>query len=394
LALGLSPQQADDLFDFSPSNPRNLEVASMTEAGLIDSLRSHLAGKGLYYPDWLLLDAYLALKSKPFVILAGLSGSGKTRLALELAEALGENGIVPVRPSWDDARDLFGHRDVMTGTFSPTAAFETVRAAAASPKAAVTLILDEMNLAHVEHYFADVLSVLESRSAGSAASAQFTVAAAHGAKAAETVTWRRNVFLMGTVNVDESTKGISPKVLGRANVLEFPVPSPKQALTTVSGRAKPWAPAQRAQLGEILATAKVPSELIRDGTGAIKGRLLPTLDKIDQLHAILAGAGLGVTMRVAYEILAFVEHGLALLEEAKALGITFIGPSGASLDETALCDLQWHQRILPHVAGPQDMLEGTLDSLEKWFKANGYSESEKRTARLRKMHFVHFWGSW
>ena len=84
----------------------------------IASIKNYIAAKGFSYEDGLIENFYLSLKSKPFVILAGTSGTGKTRLVKLFAEAVGATTdnkrymMVPVRPDWSDSSDLFGHVDL------------------------------------------------------------------------------------------------------------------------------------------------------------------------------------------------------------------------------------------------------------------------------------------
>ena len=98
----------------------------------IMQINNYIASKGFTYEQGLIENFYLSLKSKPFVILAGTSGTGKTRLVKLFAEAVGatpENGrykMVPVRPDWSDSSDLFGHVD-LNGNFVPGAIIDFVK---------------------------------------------------------------------------------------------------------------------------------------------------------------------------------------------------------------------------------------------------------------------------
>ena len=112
-----------------------------------------------------------SLATKPLVILTGLSGSGKTQLALRFGEWLGgaRLHVAAVRPDWTGAEALFGYEDALKPVVEDKPAWNVpatlafLLRAAGDPKHPYVLILDEMNLAHVERYFADVLSGMESR---------------------------------------------------------------------------------------------------------------------------------------------------------------------------------------------------------------------------------------
>ncbi len=137
---------------------------------IIVQIKNYIAAKGFNYEDGMIENLYLSLKSKPFAILAGISGTGKTRLVKLFAEAAGattENGrykMVSVRPDWSDSSDLFGHVD-LNGKFVPGALIDFVKQAEIDNSRPYFLCLDEMNLARVEYYLSDILSVMETRDA-------------------------------------------------------------------------------------------------------------------------------------------------------------------------------------------------------------------------------------
>ena len=137
----------------------------------VDCIKVYIASKGFSYSDNLIENFYLSLKSKPFTILAGTSGTGKTKLVKLFAEAIGANEangrykMVSVRPDWSDGSDLFGHTD-LNGNFVEGPVCSAFDAAMNEPDKPVFLCLDEMNLARVEYYLSDFLSVIESRARG------------------------------------------------------------------------------------------------------------------------------------------------------------------------------------------------------------------------------------
>jgi MoxR-like ATPase len=180
-----------------------------------------------------LVRAFLAaLATKPFVILTGLSGSGKTQLAVKLGEWLGEGRykVVPVRPDWTGAEALFGYEDALLPPVDGRRAWyvpDTLKfmlRAARDPDYPYLLVLDEMNLAHVERYFADVLSGMETR-LPTLPNLVKDDSSGHWSQSSEspTIPIPRNLFVAGTVNVDETTYMFSPKVLDRSNTFEFRV---------------------------------------------------------------------------------------------------------------------------------------------------------------------------
>ena len=204
---------------------------------IVENVKAYIRERGFSYPEGLIENFYLSLKSKPFVILAGISGTGKTRLVKLFAEALGstmENGrckMVAVRPDWSDSSDLFGHVD-LNGKFISGEILDFVEQAEEDPTRPYFLCLDEMNLARVEYYLSDILSVIETRdrdSSGKITTMPLVTTAYYGhdkqavKNYGQQVRMPENLYIIGTVNMDETTFPFSRKVLDRANTIEFSI---------------------------------------------------------------------------------------------------------------------------------------------------------------------------
>ena len=194
----------------------------------VSEIKKYIAAKGFSYNDGLIENFYLSLKTKPFVILAGTSGTGKTRLVKLFAEAIGaEYKLIPVRPDWSDSSDLFGHID-LNGRFIPGAMLDFLKEAQDHPGKPYFLCLDEMNLARVEYYLSDILSVMETRDfkGEHIVSDLLVTEEKYGADKDALnkygkIIFPENLYLIGTVNMDETTFPFSKKVLDRANTIEF-----------------------------------------------------------------------------------------------------------------------------------------------------------------------------
>lgn len=198
------------------------------KSAIIQRISRYIDSKGFFYSDGLIQNFYLSLKAKPFVILAGTSGTGKTRLVKLFAESIGaEYMMVPVRPDWSDSSDLFGHVD-LNGRFIPGAILDFISDAQKNMDKPHILCLDEMNLARVEYYLSDFLSIMETRELkdGHIVSDPLVSREKYGAdkdafeKYGE-LGLPENLYLVGTVNMDETTFSFSKKVLDRANTIEF-----------------------------------------------------------------------------------------------------------------------------------------------------------------------------
>ena len=160
------------------------------------------------------------LRAKPFLIFSGLSGSGKSRAAKQIAQSFSSDSshyhFAAVGPDWNNRDPLLGYPDGIHSTvYQSTPVLELLIRAAADQNQPYFLILDEMNLSHVERYFADFLSAMESDE-------EITLyEGTQRGSYEKNIRIPQNFFIIGTVNIDETTYQFSPKVLDRANVIEF-----------------------------------------------------------------------------------------------------------------------------------------------------------------------------
>lgn len=202
--------------------------AQMTTKDKVSAIKAYIASQGFTYESDLIENFYLSLKSKPFVILAGTSGTGKTRLVKLFAKAIGAKlKVVPVRPDWSDSSDLFGHND-LSGQFHPGAIIDFIKEAEKDLSKPYFLCLDEMNLARVEYYLSDFLSIIETREvndSGVIVTDPLIDETYYQKDTAKTQYGKiyipENLYIVGTVNMDETTFPFSKKVLDRANTIEF-----------------------------------------------------------------------------------------------------------------------------------------------------------------------------
>jgi 5-methylcytosine-specific restriction enzyme B len=291
-----------------------------------------------------------SLATKRFVILTGLSGSGKTQIAIRFGEWLGDGRwtLEPVRPDWTGSESLFGFIDALQPSAEGRPAWHVPRAlrfmlgAVRDPQHPYLLILDEMNLAHVERYFSDVLSGMESETPV----LPNLVVESDGRwrqplDAPERLRFPKNLFMAGTVNVDETTYMFSPKVLDRANVFEFRVETHDLSLDYQKPVSCP--PGAEALVRTFLAIAsndvwqrESPAEGIEEFGNRLR-----------EVHVILSAAGYEFGHRVYYEATRFA----AILDSA--------GDS----DPMSALDLQILQKVLPRLHGSRRRLEPLLCAL-------------------------------
>ena len=216
-----------------------------------------------------------ALRTKPFLLLAGISGTGKSQKVQELAfmtcpngELRNEGGTTPgnyclveVKPNWHDSTELLGYYSALSGKYELTDFIRFAYKASQNKDVPFFLCLDEMNLAPVEQYFAEFLSVLETRKkVGNEIQTQYLLSKdrfsncelqkkvlvkdegdiiegdkqykmefLYSEKDAEIITYLKengltlpdNLFVIGTVNMDDTTHQFSRKVIDRAFTIEM-----------------------------------------------------------------------------------------------------------------------------------------------------------------------------
>ncbi len=206
----------------TPKEPLEQEGTSMDNKSILNRITKIIRNRGYEYAYDLIGNYYLSLKSKPFVILAGTSGTGKTKLVRLFAEAIGANyKLISVRPDWSDSSDLFGHTN-LKGNFVPGTITEYIKKACDDLNHPYFLCLDEMNLARVEYYLSDFLSLIETRAWEDNCIRTEKIDLDESSKPQfEGLYLPENLYVVGTVNMDETTFPFSKKVLDRANTIEF-----------------------------------------------------------------------------------------------------------------------------------------------------------------------------
>jgi hypothetical protein len=312
-----------------------------------------LAAQGFVFAPWEVAAFVTALRTKPFVILAGVTGVGKSRLPHLVAAATGGGAtLVPVRPDWTDPAEALGYAD-LAGRFRPGALLRAARAAADDPAREHLIVLDEMNLARPEHYLAEVLSRLEARGptpTGFASPPLLTLPLDGPDAAWNAVRLPPNLALVGTVNVDESTHAFSRKVLDRAFTLELAATDLGHWAAETTGvpverwPAAVWQP-RAIRLGGL-----------RDLTSAERAAVERAVAAVTGADALLAPAGLGVGYRSRDEAALFVLHAAATPE-------VFRTREGVRVDPL---DLALFMKLLPRLEGSRPAVRAALLAVLGW----------------------------
>lgn len=203
----------------------------LSEVAWLNNIYKQCDKFGIHFPQRILYAFHTALKIADWssvTVLAGVSGTGKSELPKLYAAFGGLNFInVPVQPSWDSQESMLGFFNSIDNRFEPEPLLRYLVQCTENEdynKYMSIVLLDEMNLAHVEHYFADFLSKLETRRGASKSSVP-TVEVKLGAGVEPyQLKLERSVLWTGTMNQDETTKSLSDKVLDRGLVINFPRP--------------------------------------------------------------------------------------------------------------------------------------------------------------------------
>ncbi|PEL97505.1 MrcB family domain-containing protein [Bacillus wiedmannii] len=315
----------------------------LDQQSIIDHVSSYIQSKGFYYEKKDLINFFLSLKTKPFVILSGISGTGKTKIVQWFAESLGateENGqftLIPVRPDWSDSSDLLGYVNLQ-GEFQERPLIKVLEAADANPNRPYFVVLDEMNLARVEYYFSDFLSVIESRKWKDRKIVTSPVLPESITN--KHITIPSNVYIIGTVNMDETTHPLSKKVLDRANTIEF---------NTVNLDYFNFLMDIEEKEAEVVSNRSLETEYLhlkecfKENEDLVRN-ISTTLIEINKT---LESVGAQVGYRIRDEICFYMAYN----EQGKLL----------SFDEAL--DYQIYQKILPRLAGSDGRTEEVLKQL-------------------------------
>lgn len=381
--------------DYSaPGEPVHQAAASPPPVPAMEGLRhrdvlrrleNYVAGQGFTYPEGTVRDFYISLQTKPFCILAGISGTGKTRLTSLFAEALtGDAGkqyrLLPVRPDWADSTPVLGYVNLLApgpegrGRYVSTPFLDFVRRAAQPENAhrAYFVCLDEMNLARIEHYFAEVLSAMETPTR--------ELLLPDG----RALRLPANLFLAGTLNLDEATHALSRKVLDRANTLSLREVRLREdeAAEETQDRAHGLTP-ERCQAmflyarAQTVAAARTKLRSLSPGGADFAEQVVTRLAEANE---ILEPHGLHFAYRIRDEVLRYCANSF------DTDGSGLLNPTAADSPENNLhiaLDLQILQKVLPRLSGTRETLDSPLNALLRWAERLRLDRTVRKLERMR-----------
>lgn len=349
---------------------------------IIEAILKSLDDASLIVDANLLKRFTASLKSKRFLVLTGLSGSGKTKIAHAFAHWISESPeqyrLVAVGADWTSNENVLGYQDALQPTIyrkPASGALDLILRAEKDPERPYFLILDEMNLSHVERYFADILSAIESGQEIALHSATEPLGAFKDdpLPVPSKIRLPENLFIIGTVNIDETTYMFSPKVLDRANVIEFRVSadeisafleSPaKVNMDALAGKGAGYGSAFVNAARSEVSLAQLPSEI---GDGAVAAAELK--QRLTELFAELAPIGAEFGFRTAFEVSRFFYHHAVL--------------TGNGWQFKDALDAQIVQKLMPKLHGSDRKLRPTLLKLQNFCEAHDLQLSLAKTKRM------------
>ena len=380
------------------------DFATLRMGSLFTDIERAIAGQGFSFPPLLVRSLLISLQTKPFALLTGPPGTGKTRLASLLSEALTGSQdtqfqLLPVRADWIDSSPLLGSDTPFSAFQSGTPFLEFLRHASLPQNAhkVYVLCLDEMNLAHIERYAVEILSAIESPN--------------HELRlrSGRTVRMPTNLFLIGTLTPEQSSLSIPKRVLDRANVLHLD----EVRLRETNGRANVKTERESAIVGvETEAESRISSPVtiseltseLRQATflyGRVTEGRVPAVsaarrklemlsqagddlivrvtDALADVQDILHPYGFGVSYRVRDETLVYCANSF----DVQGSGLlTVNNPEDRLANLAAALDFQLLQRVVPSLTGSQDQIETPLHDLLRWTERAAYPRTSRRLVRL------------
>lgn len=415
------------------SNTNDVDVRNITESEYVKGNVDYLS----------------ALRTKPFLLLAGISGTGKSRIVKEMAYAScpdegdlredktspGNYCLVEVKPNWNDSTELLGYETVLDGgNYHLTKFVKFLIKAIQHENVPFFVCLDEMNLAAVEQYFAEFLSILESRKDvdGTIKSEPLIPAAifnkydnklfkelfpskekqekgtsytiideefapysnaTYEILREEGLRIPRNLIVVGTVNMDDTTYQFSRKVIDRAMTIEmnevnlnemFDIEKPNALSYRENVVDKGWFFAPFAQSNNALQQMNIEREQLAKKIKATIGQTNANgTTTPDSLEAILGKTPFRIAYRVVNEL---ILHFYALRWENKEA--EFEELYNKALDNILM------MKVLPRIEGNEDLVKEPLAQLATWTEA-AYPKANAKIIemreRLERSHFTSFW---
>ena len=312
---------------------------------------------GFKFSDRLLYAFHTSLKIgdwNPLTVLAGVSGTGKSELPRLYSRYGGINFLpLAVQSNWDSPYSLFGYYNSLEGKFNATSLLKVLYQAQEDAKNSISeyltiVLLDEMNLAHVELYFSELLSKLELLRGSEEVKLEIDIAE----KNPYEIKLNKNIIWVGTMNEDETTKSLSDKVIDRSNLINFP--RPNEFVSRNELKESDEAPKLKREIWENWKWNKVKDELIKDENNVNNKEKIKKLEKridelkrkMEEINEYLKVSGKAIGHRVWQSIENYIRNYPLVLSSIKNQDDEEIEKAIQSAFEDALV-----QKLMPKLRG-------------------------------------------
>lgn len=350
-----------------------------------------------------------AIKSKPFLLLAGISGTGKSRIVRELARACWEEGtdeykaqkpknfqMVQVKPNWHDSSDLIGYVSRVSGKAEFVAGefLKFIAKAWEDVETPYFLCLDEMNLAPVEQYFAEYLSVIESRKSHEDGTVTTDPILEKSAEdwyrvltseltnednvrnrfLEEGICIPQNLIVVGTVNMDETTFSFSRKVLDRAMTIEM------NEVNLYGGLTKRHESIGKLDNAELVGSAVEGVDIYNDNTDVCD----IALRYLQKINDVLEGTPFKIAYRTRNEFLLYVVNNLPYCKDENGNDLEQGYVIARALDEIT------SMKVLSRIEGDDtkvsdELLDNLSKAIEDGLKTVSGEENIVKSISLAKL---------
>ena len=315
---------------FTIEEKENKEAEEITdEIKWLNKIKNSFKEVGFEFSDRLLYAFHTSLKVgdwNPLTVLAGVSGTGKSELPRLYSRYGGLNFLpLAVQSNWDSPYSLFGYYNSLEGKFNATSLLKVLYQAQENAKNSISdyltiVLLDEMNLAHVELYFSELLSKLELLRGSDDVKLEIDIAE----KNPYQIKLNKNVIWVGTMNEDETTKSLSDKVIDRSNLINFPRPNKFISRNKLKEREE--APKLKRELWESWKWNDVKNMLIQNETtkeenikiiNDFEEEILNLKEKMEEINGYLKFSGRAIGHRVWQSIENYIRNYPLVLESIR-----------------------------------------------------------------------------
>lgn len=308
---------------------RDDEEEITNEIEWLNNIKNSFKKVGFKFSDRLLYAFHTSLKVgdwNPLTVLAGVSGTGKSELPRLYSRYGGLNFLpLAVQSNWDSPYSLFGYYNSLEGKFNATSLLKVLYQAQEDAKNSISdyltiVLLDEMNLAHVELYFSELLSKLELLRGSEDVKLEIDIAE----KSPYQIKLNKNVIWVGTMNEDETTKSLSDKVIDRSNLINFP--RPNEFVSRNELKELEEAPKLKREIWESWKWNDVKNMLIQNETtkeenikiiNDFEEEILNLKEKMEEINGYLKVSGRAIGHRVWQSIENYIRNYPLVLESIR-----------------------------------------------------------------------------